>query len=433
MNRLLVFLFSFYLAFTPSLVFANSALGGWDIVNTVRQGASTLVNATKNVVINGSNVVKTSTAVIAPTAAQVAKMIVRTGAVLAVDLAIKELLGAVDYVMDPANNRVIYYEEPTYPESSDGQWCYFTSLNSNQCNNVTSAFSDPKTEAENYCKYWWGGGTVNQTGRNRTQDDWITYNFNCVLDSNGQTKLLNVTGKRVSTVVEEEPEQKSISYETVAEQVISDAESGDEKAGIYVNDVANDLLANDPATQTDVQQQLDTNARAETAEEATGEAKPKNPADTSQGFDMSLEFPKACEWFPTGCEAANVVINFPSKVDLWVKDLLGVGQKVETNTKEAATNTKTIADELIKEDGIPEKSQDDINLPDTPITPVPVNINWNSQCPEPVTTTISYLGQTKDIHIIRYDFICEWAWVVKASVVALASIGSVFIISGRKS
>lgn len=50
-------------------------------------------------------------------------MIVRTGAVLAVDLAIKALIGAVGYTMDPANNRVIYRVPPD-PNSPNLQYAW---------------------------------------------------------------------------------------------------------------------------------------------------------------------------------------------------------------------------------------------------------------------------------------------------------------------
>jgi hypothetical protein len=87
----------------------------------------------------------------------------------------------------------------------------------------------------------------------------------------------------------------------------------------------------------------------------------------------------------------------------------------------------------MKEEDLPNRDTSDITLPDTPITPQTVNVNFGKTCPAPTTVNISFGGQSKEITIMNYEFICEWSWVVEYSVIALASISSVFIVAGRKS
>ncbi|MDN8326132.1 hypothetical protein QZK88_18545, partial [Acinetobacter baumannii] len=105
-HRINIFLLSLLVALAPNFIFLQAANAttvageGWSVTKRLVQGATTFYDGAKNVVLNGKNYVATGTAAITPTASQVSKMIVRTGAVLAVDLAIKALIGAVDYTMD---------------------------------------------------------------------------------------------------------------------------------------------------------------------------------------------------------------------------------------------------------------------------------------------------------------------------------------------
>ncbi|MDI9746213.1 hypothetical protein QM265_19725, partial [Acinetobacter nosocomialis] len=91
----------FIIAITPNFIFYQTANAttvsaeGWSVTKRLVQGATTFYDGAKNVVLNGKNYAATDAAAITPTASQVSKMIVRTGAVLAVDLAIKALIGAV--------------------------------------------------------------------------------------------------------------------------------------------------------------------------------------------------------------------------------------------------------------------------------------------------------------------------------------------------
>lgn len=415
-----VIVLSFVLAIS-NVIFINQAnaasIGGWSINNTVAQGASTLVNASKNTLINGANVLKKGTALITPNATQVAKVLARGGAGYALSVAVEQLLGAVDWVLDPANNQIKYK-----PKSSPSAFEYIWSdLKTNNCCFVTPLEVWQNSE---YSKSF----TLQSTSV--LSDDVVFYFYA------SSSYVYALRTKNPAYDPNAEAEQKSIPLTTVAEKVISNAQAGDAQAQVATTAAAADILAEaekDDVKARPIAQQLDQSAQTVTAEDAntaTGQTKPntQNPEAT----DLSLEFPAFCGWAPQVCEAAQVVISFPAKVEAWVLDLLGLGEKVEENTKATAESTKAIEEALTKEDGIPQKDKTDINLPDLPITPQTVNVNWGGSCPAPTTTTISFGGQSQQITIMRYDFICEWAWVIKFSVIALASIGAVFIISGRK-
>ena len=93
------------LIYTP--MFANAAnVGGWNLSNPVAQGASTAYDATKNVLINGKDFIKNSSVKIKPNATQVAKVLAGGAAGYALSVAVEQLLGAVDWVLDPANNQI---------------------------------------------------------------------------------------------------------------------------------------------------------------------------------------------------------------------------------------------------------------------------------------------------------------------------------------
>ncbi|MDV8155666.1 hypothetical protein [Acinetobacter bereziniae] len=79
----------------------NASIGGWTLSNPTAVGASILYDGTKGSL--------TSSVLISPNASQVAKVL-RGGIVgYAFTFAVEQLLGAVDWVLDPANNRIKYY------------------------------------------------------------------------------------------------------------------------------------------------------------------------------------------------------------------------------------------------------------------------------------------------------------------------------------
>jgi len=74
MKKLLLTFLSFVLYFNSFSSAYAAGLNGWSLSNPIAQGASTLYQGAKNAIINGKNVAKTSTALITPAAADVAKV-----------------------------------------------------------------------------------------------------------------------------------------------------------------------------------------------------------------------------------------------------------------------------------------------------------------------------------------------------------------------
>ncbi|PWF33675.1 hypothetical protein DBB30_24705, partial [Yersinia pestis] len=129
----------------------------------------------------------------------------------------------------------------------------------------------------------------------------------------------------------EEPEEKSIPLETVAQKVISNAQGGDTHAQAATTAAAADIVAeaeNDNTKARPIVSQAEANAttkpadaaEAEKANEATGTSQP-NTANP-EAIDISLEFPVFCNWAPLVCEAAQKTINMASNMSGWFNDVI---------------------------------------------------------------------------------------------------------------
>ena len=435
------------------ILFINSAkaatLGGWTIGGLVSDGASSIANGTKQVIIDGKDYIKKGTAKITPTASQVSKVLARGVAGYALSVAVEQLIGAVDWVLDPANNRITYYEtdpnEINDPTKIQG-YKITGALVGNPYKSVI--FTNKTTLGNRICEgnqglQGSGGGT------------WTFKEFKVI--SGIEYVVCNPHGTQYSieTVInpnydpEAEKEQKTLPLDVVSAQVISNAASGDTNAQVATTAAAQDIINDaqqDEAKARPIVQQLEASASTENADSAAQEAA-NDATGTSQpntsnpdATDLKLSFPVFCGWAPVVCEAAQVAISFPTTAQTWVTDLLGVGQRIETEQKattaeaaKTATATQAINHELTNSNDLPQKDTSTVVLPDVPPVPQTVQVNWGNACPAPTTATLSMFGQSTEITLINYDAICEWAWVVEYSVIALASISSVFIVAGRKS
>lgn len=115
-KRLLAFLLSFALIFSSTSALANTSLGGWTALDTITAGATNTINAAKSA---GGKALK-SAVTVAPSAAKVGKHLIKGGGYLAVALAVSQIAGdSVDWVLDPANNRIKYTPAGGAPPASD--------------------------------------------------------------------------------------------------------------------------------------------------------------------------------------------------------------------------------------------------------------------------------------------------------------------------
>ncbi|UAB21449.1 virulence factor TspB C-terminal domain-related protein [Acinetobacter baumannii] len=439
-KALLVCIISFFLTFTPSLVFATTVSAeGWSVTKKLVQGATTFYDGTKNIVINGKNYAATGAAKITPSAAQVSKMIVRVGAVVAVDLAIKTLIGAVSYVMDPANNRVKYYvkpdaQDPNAPDVkyylvvsvapdfpdllgkkitlTDNSLCASLSSNSE---NISSRFTtatlvrDPGN-GNYYCKAVMESGSIRYV---------VSFDL-----------LSNPNYDPNSTPREEE---KYLPYDAVAAQIMSDAMAEKPEGKAFVSSVADTSLDPDEQKQivpaSDVTQQLNNSQAIPTSGTGTGAIAPPTTIDPTTGepvtpkpSDLTLNFPEFCGWAPLVCQAAQAAINFPSTAAGWWKSL-----------SDYLKGYDTWLNAFGKDDvNYPELDEYKIQEPDLDIS-VHQYFDSSAFCPEDRHIPLSMGGQSLDL-IISYSALCTVAQQFRPAVILMSFLAGAFIITntGRR-
>lgn len=394
-HRINIFLLSLLVALAPNFIFlqaanATTATDGWSITKRLVQGATTFYDGTKNVVLNGKNYAAKGTAAITPTVSQVSKMIVRTGAVLAVDLAIKVLIDGVDYVMDPANNRVKY--------------------------NVPGEVGD-----------WMVNGIVYP---DMTLDQACSAARPSYLHHNGSTCNYGTKDPEViqaswayALVSSTTSEEKYLPYDAVASQIIGDA-AGKEDAKAYVSSVADTALDNDEqrqiVPQSEIVNQLNQSQSISSSGTGTGTAVPTTGTGTGTGdpttsptpYDLKLEFPVFCDWAPTVCQAAQAAIEFPktflekfTKWDSWInretKPYTADETKIDTADK------RTFDFSVFNEN----------------------RFNVDDQCPAPEPHTFTLAGQT-----VSFSFdlmpVCSILEMAKPALIAASYIYAAYIVIG---
>lgn len=386
---------------------ANAAnVGGWTLGGAVAQGASTVYDASKNVVINGKKYIKESSVKITPTATGVAKVLSRGAAGYALSVAVEQLLGSVDWVLDPANNQ-IKYKVP----GETSQTCTY---GGQSCNNYCAiqAANSGRTD----------GGAVQYT------DSYYGTRWFCQTSEGFRYAV--ITGAQTGTSTTEE-EEKSIPLETVAQKVISNAAGGDASAQQATTAAAADIVAeaeNDNTKARPIVSQAEANAttkpadaaEAEKANEAQGEAKPNtaNPDAT----DLSLTFPIFCNWAPTICEAAQTVISFPQTLTNWWETGKTKAEEWALSISEAWTAAKEWATSE------PQKEPENLDIEDLNIDASEVNLSASSTCPQD-SVSFSVMGKSVTLDM-PYQPVCDALNFFKPAVLLVGAVASVYIVAG---
>lgn len=408
-----------------SLFFTNTAhaanVGGWNLGGAVAQGASTVYDATKNVIINGKQFIKESSVKITPNSSQVAKVLAKGVAGYALSVAVEQILGSVDWVLDPANNRIIYYENPVASQAS--------------CNQILDASGmGPKWQkASRVTSISCAAITYDETSN--VSCSKITYKYK---DSSGNELTNNAGNFCVSGELANEEEEKYLPLDVVASKVISNANAGDSSAQVATTAAAADIVAEaekDDAKARPIASQAEANAttkpadaaEAEKANEAQGESKP-NEANP-QATDLSLTFPIFCNWAPTICEAAQTVISFPQTLTNWWETGKSKAEEWALSISEAWTAAKEWAknDENEDTDNDPPEIQEiDIGALDTS------TFQGVAGCPAPIQVPITFGtgGETQ----ISYEPICQLAdkWSFVAPLIGFLSGAMILVGVGRK-
>ena len=412
--KVLTWILILFIAITPNFIFMNSAnaasVGGWSMSNPVAQGASVLYNGAKNVIINGKNVAKTSTALITPTATSVAKVLAKGVAGVALSVAVEQLLGAVDWVLDPANNQ-IRYTQPN-DSTSDPRYLY-------RVINQQSEYYSTK-EAACLALFKINPSNVSYTSTNTAceikRPTWDqpnriwTYPFESTVNPD---------------YVESEPEEKTLPLQVVAAQVISNAESNTDKraAAQAATTAAADIVKDaesDNVKARPIVNQLDANAKTETdadANTATG-SQTQNPTNP-QTIDLKLEFPAFCGWAPIVCEAAQTVISFPKTLTNWW----------ETANEKADSFISMITDFFKSEPEKPSDTSVDVSENSSVVFDDSTRFNFGSTCPQSEQFSVSFFGHTQNLEF-SYQPLCQFLSMIKPFVVGGSYLIGAYIVMG---
>lgn len=243
---------NYSLAASPRAMNTVAPMQGWSITQSFVEGASTLINAVKDS--------KVSAALVSPNAKQVAEVLRGGAAGIALTIAVDQLLGAVDWVMDPANNQIRYKPKPKVGEPPEGKYLWHVSTTEYA---QTYAYS-----ASESCTKW--ASIIGQFYYDkpahfvRVEDIKEAPNYTdaygyCITYPEGYGKEHKVF--MVGDLVDiNAPKEKTIPLETVAEQVISNADADSLDAQVATNIAAQNIL-NDVELAKPVVQELENNAK----------------------------------------------------------------------------------------------------------------------------------------------------------------------------
>jgi len=246
-KRVLAFILSFALIFaTTARANANTSIGGWTATDSLIAGANTTINAAKTA---GGKALKSSITV-AASASKVGKHLIKGGGAAALAFAMVELAdGAIDWVLDPANNAVKYKNPAvvsvgTTPCTSNKSW---VKTADQVCEQWDRGFATKVTSTAVYCS----GGTG-------------AYAAQCVVTGGDQQEYI------------------SIPIDTVAAKVISNAAAGHAPSQEAVKATALEGFA---AGEHDAA--LDAAAEADTGVENPPDTEnpPKDPDAPAEPFD----------------------------------------------------------------------------------------------------------------------------------------------------
>jgi len=425
MKKFLTVLLTFTLYFNLITQANAASLGGWSLGSPVASGASAIVNGTKEIILNGASKIAKGTAKITPNATQVAKVLARGAAGYALSVAVEQLLGSVDWVLDPANNQIIWSETTEVPV---GTAYWITQINESK--STVSALDSCTKYMNHNAKYISYGSGISY--KNPSTYYYHTYSggkyFYCeydVLKAGVLQSTEKVAGQLVGQSTVEEKDKKTMPLDVVAQKVISNAEGGDSNAQAATTAAAQDIINDaekDSAKAAPIINQLEASKSIEAENTATGE-QTQNP-DKPNVTNIKLEFPAFCGWAPLVCEAAQTVISFPitltswwntanQKADSWANSI----SQSWAEAKEWATSEKNEDTEL----DIPDQEQPDIDT----------DIAFGGMCPDDRQAEIN-MGVGVIKMPISYEPICTTVSTAKPVLIFVGFFVAALIIGGVK-
>lgn len=243
MKKILALMASIPLLLMSSLTNAQ-AVGAWDVPGpAVPQGASSLYTATKT---TAAGVVRSS-ALITPAASDVGKVLIRGAGGYAIVFAVEQLLGAIDWVLDPANNQVIY----TNPDSTNTEQplpdIQYKSIDGVLYQTMTALCSDYIPRSAFNTDYTFAGGARTVDSNAQPATPAIYLRVQCDLAPRiGNAFTDTVGGSAVARTQEMpvEPEKLTLPIETVAQKVIDNASANNTNAQTITTAAAQDIVDN---------------------------------------------------------------------------------------------------------------------------------------------------------------------------------------------
>ncbi|WP_448761165.1 hypothetical protein [Acinetobacter tandoii] len=222
---------------------------GWHLFNPKALGASALYEGAKNLSV--------STTALTADASQVAKVLGKGVAGYALSIAVEQLLGAVDWVLDPANNQIKYKIPASDPNDPTVQTIYTIDTARKNIYAVTMDQACSKAVG-----VYFNSSITSAYYNQSTKTCWVRglyFGNEYVADSG---KFL-FTLKNPLYDPNAKPEEKKLPLETVAQKVIENADAGSLDAQVATMAAAAQILedaANDQALQQPIVDDLNRNA-----------------------------------------------------------------------------------------------------------------------------------------------------------------------------
>ncbi|MFU9819649.1 virulence factor TspB C-terminal domain-related protein [Acinetobacter radioresistens] len=408
-SRLITIFICLNLALFPSFLFAGN-IGGWSLGSPVASGASAIVNGTKEIILNGASKIAKGTAKITPNASQVAKVLRNGVAGYALSVAVEQLLGAVDWVLDAENNKIRYRTEP-----DQCQYLY-KYKGKDYC---------PKALAAAANKFYLDMGFENPDCSVHIPNVGGTATIECAGLGGTVGSASPILNPDYSETAEDDY-PKSIPLETVAQKVISNAAGGDVSAQQATMSAAQEIINDaekDSAKAAPIVQQLEASKAIEEENTATGEQtqNPEKPNVT----DISLEFPAFCGWAPTVCEAAQTVISFPRTLTNWWNT---ANQKADG----WASSISLAWSDFWKEPNLEKEKDTEVNVDEKEVQDPSqfdqMYVQFGGQCPTFEVNTISVGSVSVPISFDLSPY-CDFALKVRPAVIGFGYLVALGIVS----
>lgn len=386
-KRLLAFLLSFALIFSSTSALANTSIGGWTALDTITAGATNTINAVKGAGATGMR----SAVSVAPSAVKVGKFLIKGGGSAALLLAVPQLIGdGVDWVLDPANNRIKY----TAP-SSDNTGVSSQYLYANAASFSGSSVTDP--DLTNFChKYIANFNSSLGVEATFSRVEGSGSGGQCIAQLNGSDLPLGTHYILNPAYDTNAPanQEKSIPIDTVAAKVIANAEAGHAPSQEAVKATALEGFA---AGEHDAA--LDAAAVPDTGVENPTD--PADPVDPAKPVDLS---------------PITAAINALKAI------LSGILSAITSLT------------DWFKGEPEANKPEDNkIDIPEVPLPDIDSSVSFGGSCPDDLGADFNLYGTNFNFVLMPFSKLCPLlSTFIKPTLILLGSFMAVAIVGGRK-